>query len=81
VSTPQEQVPGRADAVAQQIAAGYAVTGAALELGPVVHDGTAHPAAQVRVPLSMTDRHCLIAGAIGTGCAPESWSYPEGGGR
>jgi DNA helicase HerA-like ATPase len=53
--------------VAAEIAAGYAFPGQALELGSVVHDGTAHPGAQVRVPLSMMNRHGLIAGATGTG--------------
>lgn len=48
------------------IAAGYATTGAALELGAVVN-GDAVPAVQVRIPLSMTNRHGLIAGATGTG--------------
>jgi DNA double-strand break repair helicase HerA and related ATPase len=68
VSTPQEQVdPAAADPVAAGIAAGYAFPGPALELGAVVHGGKAHPGAQVRVPLSMMNRHGLIAGATGTG--------------
>src|SRR3954447_18582405 len=54
------------DAV-QRIAAGYAVSGPALELGAVVVGGTPHASAQVRVPLSMLNRHGLIAGATGTG--------------
>ncbi|WP_326546010.1 helicase HerA-like domain-containing protein [Mycolicibacterium sp. ND9-15] len=52
---------------AQQIAAGYAVGGAALELGAVVVDGVCDPAAQVRIPLATVNRHGLIAGATGTG--------------
>lgn len=52
---------------AQQIAAGYAARGAALELGAVVVDGTCDPAAQVRIPLATVNRHGLIAGATGTG--------------
>ena len=52
---------------AQQIAAGYATTGQALELGSVMVGGEADPAAQVRIPLSMMNRHGLIAGATGTG--------------
>ena len=59
--------PVPADDVAMQIAAGYAFAGPALELGAVAHGGSAHPAAQVRVPLSMMNRHGLIAGATGTG--------------
>lgn len=52
---------------AQQIAAGYAVDGAALELGAVVVDGVCDPAARVRIPLSTLNRHGLVAGATGTG--------------
>jgi DNA helicase HerA-like ATPase len=52
---------------AQQIAAGYAVGGRALELGTVVIDGTADPAEQVRIPLATVNRHGLVAGATGTG--------------
>src|SRR6187549_1316959 len=52
---------------AQQIAAGYAVEGQALELGTVVVDGVVDPSAQVRIPLAMVNRHGLVAGATGTG--------------
>src|SRR6201992_1235908 len=52
---------------AQQIAAGYAVDGAALELGAVVVDGVCDPTAQVRIPLATVNRHGLVAGATGTG--------------
>src|SRR5215510_6823033 len=52
---------------AQQIAAGYATQGSALELGTVVVDGTCDPAAQVRIPLATVNRHGLVAGATGTG--------------
>ena len=45
----------------------YATEGAALELGAVVLDGTAVPDARVRIPLSVLNRHGLIAGATGTG--------------
>lgn len=51
----------------QEIAAGYTTSGGAVELGSVVVDGAAEPAAHVRVPLSMMNRHGLIAGATGTG--------------
>lgn len=37
---------------AQQIAAGYATTGQALELGSVVVDGNVDPAARIRIPLA-----------------------------
>ncbi|WP_029110087.1 helicase HerA-like domain-containing protein [Mycobacterium sp. URHD0025] len=56
---------------AQQIAAGYAVEGQALELGSVFvpsdTGGAVDPAAQVRIPLATVNRHGLIAGATGTG--------------
>jgi uncharacterized protein len=52
---------------ATRIAAGYAASGPALELGAVVLEGTPHASARVRVPLSMLNRHGLIAGATGTG--------------
>ncbi|HZC51677.1 MAG TPA: helicase HerA-like domain-containing protein [Mycobacterium sp.] len=52
---------------AQRIASGYAVKGQALELGTVVVDGAADPAAQIRIPLATVNRHGLVAGATGTG--------------
>ena len=51
----------------QQISAGYKVEGPALELGTVIVDGSADPAARVRIPLATLNRHGLIAGATGTG--------------
>ncbi|MEB4211317.1 helicase HerA-like domain-containing protein [Mycobacterium sp. 94-17] len=54
-------------AAATRIADGYAVDGQALELGTVVIDGTADPAAQIRIPLATINRHGLVAGATGTG--------------
>src|SRR4029077_3842700 len=52
---------------AQQIAAGYATQGQALELGTVAVDGTCDPTAQVHIPLATVNRHGLVAGATGTG--------------
>src|ERR687896_452276 len=49
------------------IAEAYAVEGAAIDLGRGVHEGTLTPEAVVQVPLSMMNRHGLIAGATGTG--------------
>ncbi|MEP6695979.1 MAG: helicase HerA-like domain-containing protein [Pseudonocardiales bacterium] len=46
---------------------GYATDGPAVELGALVVDGAAHPDALVRLPLSMLNRHGLVAGATGTG--------------
>ena len=56
-----------ASGAATRIAAGYNFSGTALDLGAVVIDNTAHPDAHVRIPLSMMNRHGLIAGATGTG--------------
>ncbi|MGW6035220.1 helicase HerA-like domain-containing protein [Gordonia terrae] len=52
---------------AQSIAAGYAFTTTALELGAVSVSGQVDPEAKVRIPLSMMNRHGLVAGATGTG--------------
>ncbi|MFD3747335.1 helicase HerA-like domain-containing protein [Nocardia sp. NPDC058633] len=52
---------------AAEIAAGYAFGGPAVELGTVMVDGVADPAARVRIPLRMMNRHGLVAGATGTG--------------
>ncbi|MFL0579664.1 helicase HerA-like domain-containing protein [Dietzia sp. 179-F 9C3 NHS] len=52
---------------ARQIAAGYATEGGAVTLGSVMVDGEADPTAKVALPLSMVNRHGLIAGATGTG--------------
>jgi DNA helicase HerA-like ATPase len=59
--------PATSSTPAQQIAAGYQVSGQALELGTVVVDGKTDPAAQIRIPLSTVNRHGLVAGATGTG--------------
>src|SRR5271156_4351498 len=66
-STPRSASAGTPVAPAQQIAAGYAFQGHALELGTVVVDGTADPTAQIRIPLATVNRHGLVAGATGTG--------------
>ncbi|GLZ32117.1 ATPase [Lentzea sp. NBRC 105346] len=50
-----------------EIAAGYALEGAAIELGAVLVDDKVDPSAHVRIPLSMVNRHGLVAGATGTG--------------
>ncbi|MFI7005640.1 helicase HerA-like domain-containing protein [Streptomyces sp. NPDC050145] len=58
---------GELPAEAREIAAGYAFTGPALDLGALVWDGASHPDAQIRIPLTMLNRHGLVAGATGTG--------------
>src|SRR3954447_24275441 len=52
---------------AAAIAGAYKFDGPTLALGRGVHDGKVVPEAVVRVPLSMVNRHGLIAGATGTG--------------
>src|ERR1700749_4011578 len=52
---------------AQTISTAYTVDGAALDLGRGVLDGAVVPAAVVKLPLRMVNRHGLIAGATGTG--------------
>jgi DNA double-strand break repair helicase HerA and related ATPase len=52
---------------AETVAEGYAVEGAAIDLGRGVHDGELARDAIVRLPLSTLNRHGLIAGATGTG--------------
>jgi DNA helicase HerA-like ATPase len=64
---PAEAASGPLDA--DQIATirnGYAFEGAALEMGALVN-GEAMPDVPVRIPLAMTNRHGLVAGATGTG--------------
>ncbi|HEV2782775.1 MAG TPA: helicase HerA-like domain-containing protein [Actinophytocola sp.] len=51
----------------REIAAGYATSGPAVELGTVLVGGEVDPGAGVRIPLSMMNRHGLVAGATGTG--------------
>ena len=57
------------DAQAQldEIRAGYAFEGGTLKLGATVIDNEAHPDAPVQIPLSVMNRHGLVAGATGTG--------------
>ncbi|MGW7423160.1 helicase HerA-like domain-containing protein [Streptomyces sp. NPDC054813] len=52
---------------AAAIAAGYAFTGQALDLGALLWDGRCRPDAPIRIPLPMLNRHGLVAGATGTG--------------
>ena len=64
-TTPAASGPLDADEIAA-IRAGYAFEGAALEMGALVN-GEAMPDVPVRIPLAMTNRHGLVAGATGTG--------------
>jgi DNA helicase HerA-like ATPase len=45
----------------------YAFTTPSLDLGALVNDGAAHPDIPIKMPLSMLNRHGLVAGATGTG--------------
>ena len=54
-------------AYATQVAQGYTFAGPTLPLGALVENDVAVPGAQVGLPLSMMNRHGLIAGATGTG--------------
>src|SRR3954462_5698949 len=53
--------------VVETVKQGYAFEGPAIELGALLVDGTPNPEAAVRIPLSMVNRHGLVAGATGTG--------------
>lgn len=48
------------------IRSGYSMQGAVLEIGALVN-GEAMPDVPVRIPIAMTNRHGLVAGATGTG--------------
>ena len=54
-------------ALITEIRQGYAFEGPALHFGAAVVEDEAHPDAPVRIPLSMMNRHGLVAGATGTG--------------
>lgn len=54
------------DAQVAKIAAGYAADGAVLDLGVLMNGGPV-ASVPVRIPLAMTNRHGLVAGATGTG--------------
>src|SRR3954462_14508827 len=55
------------DDFAKTISGAYASTGPAIQLGRGVHDSKLAQDAVVQIPLKMTNRHGLIAGATGTG--------------
>ncbi|GAA0929612.1 helicase HerA-like domain-containing protein [Streptomyces thermoalcalitolerans] len=64
------EAPGSAPALPQEaleIASGYAFAGPALDLGALIWDGHCLPDARIRIPLSVLNRHGLVAGATGTG--------------
>ncbi|ANF33473.1 ATPase [Leifsonia xyli] len=64
---PAEAPAGPLDAAeVEAVRAGYAFDTAVLELGALVN-GAPQPAVPVRIPIAMTNRHGLVAGATGTG--------------
>ena len=63
---PSESVGPLDEGQVEAIRAGYAFDGPALELGALVN-GETRPDVQIRIPLAMTNRHGLVAGATGTG--------------
>ncbi len=65
--TTDSTLPDTVRATAERIAGGYHSAGGAVVLGSVVIQGQIDPAAQVSIPLSMFNRHGLVAGATGTG--------------
>ena len=68
MTTPAPNPPVAAEfAAAAAIAHGYDTTSPCVTLGAVVVDGEVDPSALVRIPLSMFNRHGLVAGATGTG--------------
>jgi DNA helicase HerA-like ATPase len=52
---------------AETVAQAYRTQGAAIDVGRGVHDQIVVPPAVVQIPLSMMNRHGLVAGATGTG--------------
>jgi uncharacterized protein len=66
-STPADSSGTAGQGAAAEIARGYDTTAPCVHLGSVVVDGQADAQAQVRIPLSMFNRHGLVAGATGTG--------------
>jgi DNA helicase HerA-like ATPase len=64
-----ETTPAEAPQLSEQaatIAAGYALEGTSLQLGRLVEGAGVVPV-DIRIPLSMLNRHGLVAGATGTG--------------
>ena len=67
-SAPDATAPAsESNAHLDEIRAGYAFDGPALEFGAAVIDDTAHADAPVKIPLAVLNRHGLVAGATGTG--------------
>ena len=55
------------DAQLEAIKTGYSFEGSTIDLGVALSGGVPQPEVSVCLPLSMMNRHGLIAGATGTG--------------
>ena len=55
------------ESISTTVAAGYQFEGAALELGGLMLGPDELSDVHIRIPLSMLNRHGLVAGATGTG--------------
>ncbi|WP_425307970.1 helicase HerA-like domain-containing protein [Ammonicoccus fulvus] len=62
-----ETAPDALSEAATAIRDGYTFDEPAIELGVLMEEGTPRPEARIRIPLSMLNRHGLVAGATGTG--------------
>ena len=67
MTQPDAPEAAEVSAEVQQIVKGYTFDEPAIELGVVVENDAPVPSAGVRIPLSMLNRHGLVAGATGTG--------------
>jgi DNA helicase HerA-like ATPase len=67
MTEPAAPPPAELSTEAQQIVAGYTFDEPAVDLGVLMENDNPVPSAKVRIPLSMLNRHGLVAGATGTG--------------
>ncbi|WP_156391725.1 MULTISPECIES: helicase HerA-like domain-containing protein [unclassified Nocardioides] len=64
---PAAPAPAATSAIEAAVAPGYAFEGPALELGGLMTGPDGLTSSTIRIPLSMLNRHGLVAGATGTG--------------
>mgnify|MGYP001016751283 CR=1 FL=1 len=58
---------GELQGYAEQVRQGYSFTSPSMRLGAFLDGDTPVPGAPVGIPLGLMNRHCLVAGATGTG--------------
>jgi len=58
---------GELQGYAEQVRTGYSFTAPSMRLGAFLDGDTPVPGAPVGIPLGLMNRHCLVAGATGTG--------------